>query len=197
MVSPLRRVPFGRRPKRNQKVSPRTYGPSLRLGVPSLRHSSGGIASGRLRSTSSRCVRLRRTALRAHPRMNASTQPAEGAGGSRSRAAGELTLGLMSGEEQWCTRLCICSAVGASSRWRPASRPKSCRCTEYLWERACPRRRPASRSKSFRCTEYLWERVWSGRRSDDSGLPVDQVHHRQTNPAIRPAGRPPRFGFGF
>src|SRR5690349_19173552 len=26
-----------------------TYGPSLRLGVPSLRHSSGGIASGRLR----------------------------------------------------------------------------------------------------------------------------------------------------
>ncbi|RAI72198.1 hypothetical protein DOZ80_01230 [Pseudomonas fluorescens] len=40
-----------------------------------------------------RCVRLRRTALRANPRMNASTQPAEGAGGSRSRAAGELTLG--------------------------------------------------------------------------------------------------------
>jgi hypothetical protein len=26
--------------------------------------------------------------------MNASTQPAEGAGGSRSKAAGELTLGL-------------------------------------------------------------------------------------------------------
>jgi hypothetical protein len=32
--------------------------------------------------------------------MNASTQPSEGAGGSRSRAAGELTLGLLSGEEQ-------------------------------------------------------------------------------------------------
>jgi hypothetical protein len=31
--------------------------------------------------------------------MNTSTQPAEGAGGSRSRAAGELTLGLLSGEE--------------------------------------------------------------------------------------------------
>jgi hypothetical protein len=35
--------------------------------------------------------------------MNTSTQPPEGAGGSRSRAAGELTLGLMSGEEHGCT----------------------------------------------------------------------------------------------
>ncbi|CAI8773937.1 hypothetical protein EMIT0P171_170070 [Pseudomonas sp. IT-P171] len=40
-------------------------------------------------------VRLRRTALRATPRMNTSTQPPEGAGGSRSRAQGELTLGLV------------------------------------------------------------------------------------------------------
>jgi hypothetical protein len=32
--------------------------------------------------------------------MNTSTQPPDGAGGSRSRAAGELTLGLMSGEKQ-------------------------------------------------------------------------------------------------
>jgi len=46
-------------------------------------------------------VRLRRTALRATPRMNTSTQPPDiGAGGSRSKAAGELTLGLLSGEEQ-------------------------------------------------------------------------------------------------
>ena len=45
-------------------------------------------------------VRLRRTALRATPRMNTSIQPPEGAGGSRSSAAGELTLGLMSGEER-------------------------------------------------------------------------------------------------
>jgi hypothetical protein len=36
------------------------------------------------------------------PQMNASTQPADGAGGSktRSRAAGELPLGLLSGEER-------------------------------------------------------------------------------------------------
>jgi len=50
--------------------------------------------------------------------MNTSTQPAEGAGGSRSRAAGELTLGLLSGEERGCTPIRFCSAllstVGAS-----------------------------------------------------------------------------------
>ena len=51
-------------------------------------------------------VRLRRTALRATPRMNTSTQPPEGAGGSRSKAAGELTLGLMSGEERVVVRRC-------------------------------------------------------------------------------------------
>ena len=55
-------------------------------------------------------VRLRRTALRATPRMNTSTQPSEGAGGSRSRDAGELTLGLMSGEEQGGAP---CFSVGA------------------------------------------------------------------------------------
>jgi hypothetical protein len=31
--------------------------------------------------------------------MNTSTQPPDGTGGSRSRAAGELTLGLLSGEK--------------------------------------------------------------------------------------------------
>ena len=50
--------------------------------------------------------------------MNTSAQPAEGAGGSRSRAAGELTLGLLSGEKRGCTPICFCSAllssVGAS-----------------------------------------------------------------------------------
>jgi hypothetical protein len=92
------------------------YGPSPGLGVPSLRHSSGGIASGRLRSTSSQCVRLCRAALRAHPRMNTSTQPSEGAGGSRSRAAGELTLGLLSGQKRKCGLLCFCFSVGATVR---------------------------------------------------------------------------------
>jgi hypothetical protein len=48
--------------------------------------------------------------------MNTSTQPAEGAGGSRSKAAGELTLGLMSGEKRRGGAGCsaFCSSVGAS-----------------------------------------------------------------------------------
>ena len=37
--------------------------------------------------------------LRSHPRINPSTQPAEGASTARSRAAAELTLILLSGEE--------------------------------------------------------------------------------------------------
>ncbi len=59
-VSPLRRVTFDKRLKSNQKVLPQR---SALAGarVPSLRDSSGGIASGLLRCTSSRCVRLRRT----------------------------------------------------------------------------------------------------------------------------------------
>ena len=66
-------------PKRNQKALPLAYGTSLRLSVPSLRCPSGGIAYGLLRCTSSRCMRLRRTALRAYPRMNTFARPADGA----------------------------------------------------------------------------------------------------------------------
>jgi hypothetical protein len=79
-------------------------------------------------------VRLRRTALRATPRMHTSTQPPEGAGRSRSRAAGELTLGLMSGEEQVGVRRLaflweLACRGAASQRWRPASRPISLGCS--------------------------------------------------------------------
>ena len=70
----------------NQRSLPQAFGPSLRLGVPSLRYPSGGIASGLLRCTSSRCMRLRRTALRASPLMDTFAQPADGAGGSRAKA---------------------------------------------------------------------------------------------------------------
>jgi len=48
-------------------------------------------------------VRLRRTALRATPRMDTSTQPPEGAGESKAQdqqLSGELTLGLLSGGKQ-------------------------------------------------------------------------------------------------
>ena len=65
--------------KRNQKAFAPAYGTSLRLSVPSLRCPPGGIAYGLLRCTSSRCMRLRRTALRAYPLMDTSARPAEGA----------------------------------------------------------------------------------------------------------------------
>ena len=59
--------PFPNAEKVTQKALPPAYGTSLRLSVPSLRCPSGGIASGLLRCTSSRCMRLRRMALRAYP----------------------------------------------------------------------------------------------------------------------------------
>ncbi len=59
-VSPLRRVPFANAQKEPKRWAP-AFGTSLWLGVPSLRDSSGGIAYGLLRCTSSRCMRLRRT----------------------------------------------------------------------------------------------------------------------------------------
>jgi hypothetical protein len=46
--------------------------------------------------------------------MNTGTRPPEGAAGSRSRAAGELTLGLMSGEEQVYAALLFCGSWLAS-----------------------------------------------------------------------------------
>jgi hypothetical protein len=91
-------------------------------------------------TTYMRWVRLRRTALRANPQMNTSTQPPEGAGGSRSKArskaAGELTLGLLSGEG------------------RVHDDP--------LWERACSRRRPQrqrclSISKNIRTFPHVFQ----------------------------------------
>ncbi len=66
-------------PKSKQKALPPAYGTSLRLSVPSLRCPSEGIASGLLRCTSSRCVRLRHKALRAYPLMNTFARPADGA----------------------------------------------------------------------------------------------------------------------
>ncbi|CAI8816742.1 hypothetical protein EMIT0P291_10469 [Pseudomonas sp. IT-P291] len=76
--------------------------------------------------------------------MNTSTQPSEGAGGSRSRAAGELTLGLLSGEKQWVY-------------------------ADPLWERACSRRRPASRPVS---SEFTRSNCGSW-LACEGGLPAD------------------------
>jgi hypothetical protein len=103
--------------KRLKKVSKKTLAPN----VPPLAGARGSFATVSIRghcppvcyaTTYMQRVRLRRTALRATPRMNTSTQRPEGAGESRSKAAGELTLGLWSGEELRSTP--ICSSVRAS-----------------------------------------------------------------------------------
>jgi hypothetical protein len=92
--------------------------------------------------------------------MNTSTQPSEGAGGSRSRAAGELTLGLMSGEEHGRTpincRSWLASDGGLTATQSLSDVPNPCAglpaktdCKPtnpsqmypiQLWERACSRR---------------------------------------------------------
>jgi hypothetical protein len=124
--------------------------------------------------------------------MNTSAQPAEGAGGSKSQAAGELTLGLLSGEERLCTpthcrscrrlrsfaldlplfRHCQKSKVGAGLPAMAACQPINLSQTyaEPLWELACQRRRPSSRPISHRhtpnhCGSWL---------ASDGGLPADQ-----------------------
>jgi hypothetical protein len=59
--------------------------------------------------------------LRSHARINPSTQPSDVARGSRSRSrAGELTLGLLSGEEHGAHGFCFC---GALAPHRNAARP--------------------------------------------------------------------------
>jgi hypothetical protein len=119
---------FFKRQKKDKQKKARPERPAPRWGSAFLRSGihPGALPSGWLRCTYMQCVRLRRTALRANPRMNTSSQPAEGAGESRSKAEGELTLGLMSGEKQ---RVYVAP----------------------LWERACSRRRPDSRPISCRC----------------------------------------------
>jgi len=59
-VSLLQRVPFSNAKKEPKGFAP-AFGPSLELGVPSLRNRSGRSGYGLLRCTYVRCVRLRRT----------------------------------------------------------------------------------------------------------------------------------------
>jgi len=67
--------------------------------------------------------------LRSHPRINPSTQPADGACGSRSRAAAELALILLSGGKRMCSAFALLWALrcddSTCSRRRPDSRPTS------------------------------------------------------------------------
>ncbi len=121
--------------------------------------------------------------LRSHPRINPSTQPAEGASTARSRAAAELTLILLSGEKHKRCAICavllwlfcgselareggltadqflpdvLVPTVGASLLAKAACQPTNfCQMYSFqLWERACSRRRPDSRPISARCTLF-------------------------------------------
>ncbi len=83
-------------PKVTKRSLTLTYGPSLRLGVPSLRDRSGGIAYGLLRCTSSRCMRLRRTVAALPPPDQSLHSACRRA--LRSKAVLELTLIVLSGE---------------------------------------------------------------------------------------------------
>ena len=87
--------------KGNPKGLTPAYGPSLRLGVPSLRDSSGGGGASPTVCFAAPPLDVfgcAKRSLRSHPRINPSTQPAEGAG--TSKAVLELTLIVLSGEKQ-------------------------------------------------------------------------------------------------
>ena len=90
--------PFGKRPKGTKGLGPGVR-PSPWLGF--LRY---GIYPGASPTVCFAAPPLDafdfvERSLRSHPRINPSTQPSDVARGSRSRA-GELTLGLLSGEER-------------------------------------------------------------------------------------------------
>ncbi|RBL68465.1 hypothetical protein C3E98_026185 [Pseudomonas sp. MWU13-2625] len=87
---------FGKRPKVTKSLGP-CVRPSLRLGF--LRSGIHPGASPPVCFAAPPldvfdCVER---SLRSHPRINPSTQPADGADTARSRAFGELTLGHLSG----------------------------------------------------------------------------------------------------
>ncbi|RKS28480.1 hypothetical protein BJ917_1358 [Pseudomonas sp. WPR_5_2] len=184
MVSPLRRGTFFKRQKSTQKGSPRR--PAPRQGSGFLRSGihPGTLPSGWLRCTYMQRVRLRRTALRATPRMNTSTQPPEGAGGSKAKAKrGELTLDLL-----WRTRPILCGSwlVGA-----PHRSDGGLTANLSLRMNAFPCRSEPAREK----------------RPDNAGIQAARVivdvlrwqasSYREsgTLETIRSAVRPPRFGF--
>jgi hypothetical protein len=132
------------------------------------------------------------------PQTNASTQPADGAGRSkarsRSRAAGELPLGLLSGEERAVDTGPLWEL--ACRRWRSASRPISCRCTPNPVGAGLPAMaacQPTSLFQVYPVHCGSWP-------ASDGGLPADQspadVHRtlwERACPRWRPDSRPVSF----
>jgi hypothetical protein len=115
-------------PQRNQRSGPRRSARSLGLGVPSLRDSSGGIASGLLRCTSSRWVWLSQTL--------ASLPPPDKSLHSACRWG-------QHGKIKSCSRACAHPVEwGGFAAWAAYKL--------NLWERACSRWRPVNRPISSR-----------------------------------------------
>ena len=145
-VSLLQRLPLANAPK-----EAKVFGPNVRPS-PWLGFLRSGIHPGASPPVCFAAPPLdafgfAKRSLRSHPRINPSTQPAEGAGTARSKAAAELTLILLSGEKH---AVCLgCFAFlweRACSRRRPMGRPISNRPHPiHLWELACQRWRPDSR----------------------------------------------------
>jgi hypothetical protein len=145
-VFALTATPFGKRPKGSKGLGPGVR-PSLRLGFLRYGVHPGASPTVCFAAPPLDAFGYAKRSLRSHPRINPSTQPADGAGTARSRATAELTLILLSGEKH---AVCLdCFAFlwkRACQRWRPDSRPvSSCQHPFPLWERACSRRRPDSR----------------------------------------------------
>ncbi len=137
---------FLQAPKKSKQKNARPKRTAPRLGSAFPRYGIHQEASPTVcfATTSSRCVRLRRTALRANLLMNTSTRPPEGAGGSRSTAAGELTLGLLSGGEMRCFAFFSFFSffVGAGlARDDDLTADQSLTDVRHskVWELACPR----------------------------------------------------------
>ncbi|AZD46303.1 hypothetical protein C4K20_0869 [Pseudomonas chlororaphis subsp. aurantiaca] len=116
MVPPLRRVTFFQTPK---KVTKKRL--PLRTAFAALRFPRSGVHQGAstpvgFASTSIRCPRLRRGALRAIPLMNTSTRPPDGAGGSRARSKAKAEAEAEAGRDlpvgaKPCSRCRACEAA--------------------------------------------------------------------------------------
>ncbi|CAI8726495.1 hypothetical protein EMIT051CA3_10121 [Pseudomonas chlororaphis] len=93
----------------------------LRTAFAALRFPRSGVHQGAstpvgFASTSIRCPRLRRGALRAIPLMNTSTRPPDGAGGSRARSKAKAEAEAEAGRDlpvgaKPCSRCRACEAA--------------------------------------------------------------------------------------
>ena len=166
MVSPLRRVPFVKRHKRNQKVLPQHPAPSPRLGVPSLRHPSVGhrlrLASLAPPLDDCGCAAARYALppdeyLHSAFCNGAGESKARSRSRSRSKATGELTLGLFNANpgNRCSTRYPVCTPTThttaapsgyqlqfpAPCPWPPSTGQSRGRRSSAACQRLCPGRR--------------------------------------------------------